>query len=222
MSVFEDDALAKGNSMKKWPMLYDLSSTGKVKTWLVIVDTIYDEVGIHIKHGYKDGKISNSTKVIDKGKNIGKSNETTPYQQACLQAQSMYEKKLKKGYVDDQSKIGSSFKYLPMLAKTYYQDNHPDVLSGKKKKTILNPNVKNDGIIRIRREVKGRKGKTVTTISGFLIDADELQNLAAQLKRRCGAGGSVKDGIIMIQGDHRDTLLSELKKQSYTVKLSGG
>ncbi|MGD8975933.1 MAG: translation initiation factor Sui1 [Desulfobacterales bacterium] len=92
----------------------------------------------------------------------------------------------------------------------------------KKKKSRLNPNVKNDGIVRIRREVKGRKGKTVTTISGFLIDADELQNLAAQLKRRCGAGGSVKDGIIMIQGDHRDTLLSELKKQSYTVKLCGG
>jgi translation initiation factor 1 len=92
----------------------------------------------------------------------------------------------------------------------------------KKKKSKLKTNIKNDGIIRIRREVKGRKGKTITTISGFLIDADELRNLASQLKRRCGTGGSEKDGIIIIQGDHRETLLSELKKQGYTVKLAGG
>ena len=62
----------------------------------------------------------------------------------------------------------------------------------------------------------------MTTVSGFQINADELKNLAAQLKRRCGTGGSVKDGIIIIQGDHRDALLSELKKQGYTAKLAGG
>ena len=82
----------------------------------------------------------------------------------------------------------------------------------KKKKLKSQTNIKYDGIIRIQREVKGRKGKTVTAISGFLIDADELRNLAAQLKRRCGTGGSVKDGIIITQGNHRETLLSELKK----------
>jgi translation initiation factor 1 len=92
----------------------------------------------------------------------------------------------------------------------------------KKKKSQPGPDIKNDGIIRIRREVKGRKGKTVTTISGFLIDADELRNLAAQLKRRCGTGGSVRDGIIIIQGDHRETLLPELKKHGLTVKIAGG
>jgi translation initiation factor 1 len=92
----------------------------------------------------------------------------------------------------------------------------------KKKKSKPQTNIKYDGIIRIRREVKGRKGKTVTTVSGFKLDADELRNLAAQLKRRCGTGGSVKDGIIIIQGDHRETLLSELKKKEYTVKLTGG
>jgi translation initiation factor 1 len=79
-----------------------------------------------------------------------------------------------------------------------------------------------DGIIRVQREVKGRKGKTVTTVSGFLLDDDELKLVAAQLKRKCGTGGSVKDGIIIIQGDHRDALLSELKKQGYTAKLAGG
>ena len=79
-----------------------------------------------------------------------------------------------------------------------------------------------DGIIRVQREVKGRKGKTVTTVSGFLLDDDELKLVTAQLKRKCGTGGSVKDGIIIIQGDHRDALLSELKKQGYTAKLAGG
>jgi translation initiation factor 1 len=92
----------------------------------------------------------------------------------------------------------------------------------KKKKTKSHATVNYDDVIRIRREVKGRKGKMVTTVSGFQIDADDLQNLAAQLKRRCGAGGSVKDRIIIIQGDHREILLSELKKRGYTVKLAGG
>ena len=66
------------------------------------------------------------------------------------------------------------------------------------------------------------KGKTVTTVSAFQLADDELKSLAARLKRKCGTGGSVKDGIIIIQGDHRDALLSELKKQGYTAKLAGG
>jgi translation initiation factor 1 len=92
----------------------------------------------------------------------------------------------------------------------------------RKKKSISQTNIKYDGIIRIKREVKGRKGKTVTTVSAFQLADDELKSLAAQLKRKCGTGGSVKDGIIIIQGDHRDALLSELKKQGYTAKLAGG
>ena len=92
----------------------------------------------------------------------------------------------------------------------------------KKKKLRSRTNIKYDGIIRIQREVKGRKGKTVTTVSGFQLDDNELKSLAAQLKRKCGTGGSVKEGIIIIQGDHRDALLSELKKQGYTAKRAGG
>jgi translation initiation factor 1 len=92
----------------------------------------------------------------------------------------------------------------------------------KMKKSRPQTNIKYDGIVRIQREVKGRKGKTVTTVSGFQLDDDELKLLAARLKRKCGTGGSVKDGIIIIQGDHRDALLSELKKQGYTAKLAGG
>jgi translation initiation factor 1 len=61
----------------------------------------------------------------------------------------------------------------------------------------------------------------VTTVSAFQLADDELISLATRLKRKCGTGGSVKDGIIIIQGDHRDALLSELKKQGYTAKLAG-
>ena len=92
----------------------------------------------------------------------------------------------------------------------------------KKQKLTPQTNIKYDGIIRIQREVKGRKGKTVSTVSGFEIDTNELKELATQLKRRCGTGGSVKNGVIIIQGDHRETLRSELKKQGYTVKFAGG
>jgi translation initiation factor 1 len=92
----------------------------------------------------------------------------------------------------------------------------------KKKKSRSQTNIKYDGVIRIQREVKGRKGKTVTIVSGFQIDVDELKNLATQLKRRCGTGGTVKDGVIIIQGDHRDTLVAELKNLGFKAKISGG
>lgn len=79
-----------------------------------------------------------------------------------------------------------------------------------------------DGILRIGREVKGRKGKGVTTIAGFDLDDRELKEMAAGLKRLCGCGGSVKQGIVIIQGDHRNALAAELKRRGYKVKLSGG
>ena len=91
----------------------------------------------------------------------------------------------------------------------------------KKKKPRSLTNIKYDGIIRIQREVKGRKDKTVTTVSGFQINANELKNLASQLKRRCGTGGSVKDGVIIIQGDHRNTLITELKNRGFNAKIAG-
>ena len=92
----------------------------------------------------------------------------------------------------------------------------------KKKKSRSQPTIKIDGIIRVQREVKGRKGKTVTTVSGFQIDSVELKNLAAELKRRCGTGGSLKDGVIIIQGDHRNTLITELENRGFKAKIAGG
>jgi len=92
----------------------------------------------------------------------------------------------------------------------------------KKKKLRSQTNIEYDGIIRIQREVKGRKGKTVTTVFAFQLADDELKNLAVQLKRRCGTGGSVKDGVIIIQGDHRETLITELKNRGFKAKIAGG
>ncbi len=79
-----------------------------------------------------------------------------------------------------------------------------------------------DGVVRVSRETKGRKGKGVTCITGVPLSADELAKLAKQLKTRCGSGGTVKDGVIEIQGDHRDVLVIELQKHGWTVKKAGG
>ena len=79
-----------------------------------------------------------------------------------------------------------------------------------------------DGIVRIRRETKGRKGKGVTTISGLPLSVEELKNLSTELKKLCGSGGSVKEWVIEIQGDHRDQLKAALEKKGYTVKFAGG
>lgn len=79
-----------------------------------------------------------------------------------------------------------------------------------------------DGIARVRRETKGRGGKTVTTVSGVPLAGDELKALATALKKRCGTGGALKDGIIEIQGDHVDLLLGELQARGFKTKKSGG
>lgn len=79
-----------------------------------------------------------------------------------------------------------------------------------------------DGTVRLRREVKGRGGKTVTTVWGVPLGGQALKQFAKTLKQRCGTGGSVKAGVIVIQGDHRETLAVEIKKQGYNVKVSGG
>lgn len=79
-----------------------------------------------------------------------------------------------------------------------------------------------DGIARVRRESKGRGGKTVTTITGVPLAEAELKELASALKRRCGTGGALKDGVIEIQGDHVQLLLDELVKRGFKAKKSGG
>ena len=84
------------------------------------------------------------------------------------------------------------------------------------------PAISSDGIIRISRETKGRKGKGVTLISGFDMAPNDLKVLAKKLKKSCSTGGTIKDGIIEIQGDHREFLKSQLEKMGHSVKLAGG
>jgi translation initiation factor 1 len=78
-----------------------------------------------------------------------------------------------------------------------------------------------DGIVRVGRSTKGRRGKIVSTVTGVLLDEEALESLAGELKRRCGTGGSVKDGVIEIQGEHRDTLVEELEQRGFKVKRAG-
>lgn len=82
--------------------------------------------------------------------------------------------------------------------------------------------IKGNGVVIVGRETKGRKGKGVTVIIGVPLGSEELQKLATELKRKCGCGGTVKDGIIEIQGEQRDRIIEELKKKGWQVKRSGG
>jgi translation initiation factor 1 len=76
--------------------------------------------------------------------------------------------------------------------------------------------------VRVGRETKGRAGKGVTIVTGLPLAAAEIDALAAQLKKRCGSGGTVRGGIIEIQGDHRDVIVAELVKLGWPAKKSGG
>lgn len=79
-----------------------------------------------------------------------------------------------------------------------------------------------NGVVRVGRETKGRKGSGVTVVTGVPMNAVQLAELCTQLKKRCGSGGTVKDGVIEIQGDHRDALVEELTKRGLSVKRAGG
>ena len=79
-----------------------------------------------------------------------------------------------------------------------------------------------DGVVRVRRETKGRKGKIVTTVTGLPLAEAALRELAGELKRRCGSGGAAKGGVIEIQGDHAEVLVEELAGRGYSVKRAGG
>ena len=78
------------------------------------------------------------------------------------------------------------------------------------------------GRVKVRREVGGRKGKTVTTVANVALDDAGLKELAGKLKKRCGVGGSVKDGVIELQGDHREVVLEVLKAEGYDAVAAGG
>ncbi len=78
------------------------------------------------------------------------------------------------------------------------------------------------GRVKVRRETSGRRGKTVTTISGVPVDDEALRALAGRLKKRCGVGGSAKDGVIELQGDQRDVVMDVLRAEGFDAVLAGG
>ena len=78
------------------------------------------------------------------------------------------------------------------------------------------------GRVKVRRETSGRRGKAVTTVAGVPVDDDALRALAGRLKKRCGVGGSVKDGVIELQGDHREVVVDVLRGEGFDVVLAGG
>ena len=79
-----------------------------------------------------------------------------------------------------------------------------------------------DGIVRVSRETKGRGGKAVTLVRGLALGEAALAQLGKQLKAACGSGGTVKDGVVEVQGDHCDKILALLQGQGYKVKRAGG
>ena len=79
-----------------------------------------------------------------------------------------------------------------------------------------------DGVVRVSRETKGRGGKSVTLIRGLALDSLALALLGKQLRTACGSGGTVKDGVIEIQGDHCELVMEALKKHGHSAKRVGG
>lgn len=116
------------------------------------------------------------------------------------------------------SKKNSRLVYSTETGKTCPECEHPII------ECVCNESnmPEGDGIVRVSLDTKGRKGKGVTLIKGVLLMPDELKKLSKELKQKCGVGGSVKNGVIEIQGDHRELLVTLLKEKSYTVKRSGG
>ena len=79
-----------------------------------------------------------------------------------------------------------------------------------------------DGIVRVSRETKGRGGKAVTLVRGLALDAQALAALGKRLRSECGTGGTVKDGVIEVQGDHCERVMARLTQEGHQVKRAGG
>jgi len=89
-------------------------------------------------------------------------------------------------------------------------------------RTVAPPPATGPARVRVGRQTAGRAGKGVSVITGLPLAAEALEALAAQLKKMCGAGGAVRNGVIEIQGEHRDRLVAELCKLGYEARRSGG
>jgi translation initiation factor 1 len=105
-------------------------------------------------------------------------------------------------------------------AKVVWSSSDGDLRKARDPK--LKERLAGGGRVKVRRETSGRRGKAVTTVAGVPVDDAGLRDLAGRLKKRCGVGGSVKDGVIELQGDHRDAVVEVLRADGYDVVLAGG
>jgi translation initiation factor 1 len=102
-----------------------------------------------------------------------------------------------------------------------YSSSDGDLRKARPSKPAAAP-VAGGGRVKVRREVAGRRGKAVTTVTGVPLNEAGLKELAGRLKKRCGVGGSAKDGVIELQGDHRDVVVEVLEGEGYDVVRAGG
>ena len=185
-------------------ILYGKSKSGKIKTWSISVEkTTADSASIEIEHGYIDGKKQYDYKNIGEGKNLGKKNETTPYEQAVFESKSMINKKLDENYAYsiDEIPVNHEGLFLPMLAHSY--DKH-----SKKIKFPCWTQPKLDGARMLAKKENGsvimwsRTGKEITTLSKI---KEELSNVLEE--------GECLDGEIYVHGWDFQRIISAVKKE---------
>jgi translation initiation factor 1 len=104
-------------------------------------------------------------------------------------------------------------------SKVVWSSSDGDLRKARDPKTVAR---QTSGPVKVRREIAGRKGKGVTTVFNLPLNDQDIAALAAKLKKRCGVGGSSKDGVIELQGDHRDTVIAALEADGYDVVRAGG
>jgi len=200
--------------MKTWKKLFDEASSGKIKYWQISVFELGREgyAEIRIVHGYVGGKTSTKLKLVDKGKNVGKVNSTTPYEQACKDAESKWKKKQDKGYVSEVRQVGKKECYLPMLAKTYYSKTSPDVVKGKKKETkVILPLIVQPKLNGVRAPVRKESGEVFIT-SRMGKDYTKVCSKLAKELARTMQNTEIWDGEIYVHGWSFQRIVRAVKK----------
>jgi DNA ligase-1 len=177
------------NNLKKFPKLYGRTKNGSIKTWEIWVESLFGEVCIKMRHGLKDGKKTLSSRLVEEGKNIGKSNETTPTQQAIKEAKARWQKQVDKGYVDKESNVDNIFNYFPMLAKTYEIG-----ITTLPEKMILQPKLNGVRCVAVKKDnvvkLYSRNGKEYTAFCPNVV-----KSLALQM-----TNGEIYDGELYVHG----------------------
>jgi len=194
----------------KFDTLYGRSTSGKIKQWTVSVLKLADGTCyVETEHGYIDGKKQLDQRLVDSGKNIGRANETTVYEQACSEAQSAYNKKVDEGYYTSPSDIPkeSEGMFLPMLAHRY--DKHYKKI---KYPCLVQPKL--DGCRMIAKKEGGnvlmwtRKGKPIELL-------DKIQDQLSNILRE----GQAVDGEVYVHGWTFQRIISAVKKKSDDTDL---